>query len=147
MSLRALLLINRFSRHGQRHWQQAVDQLRVAGVMIVMPDPSLSIAEAIDRHAAEVDRVIVGGGDGSLNAAADALNASSESPRRHDRASAVPLQPALATTWSKRGWRTSAVASGRPVGLPDSRMALRNRLVEVRPYERNSYEMAAAPAL
>jgi len=82
-----------------------------------------------------------------LNTAADALNASSESPRRHDRASAVPLQPALATTWSKRGWRTSAVASGRPVGLPDSRMALRNRLVEVRPYERNSYEMAAAPAL
>jgi len=73
MSLRALLLINRFSRHGQRHWQQAVDQLRAAGVMIVMPDPSLSIAEAIDRHAAEVDRVIVGGGDGSLNAAADAL--------------------------------------------------------------------------
>ncbi len=71
MHQRALLLINRHSRQGQRLGAQAVAQLYELGFeLTVVPvrNPQ-HLSEVICRHQDKVDLVIVGGGDGTLNAA------------------------------------------------------------------------------
>ncbi|WP_420911624.1 diacylglycerol kinase family protein, partial [Winslowiella iniecta] len=73
MSRRALLFINRQSRNGARSADMAMAALRQHDIEIVHPDPSLTLSEAIYASAGHVDLIIVGGGDGSLNAAANAL--------------------------------------------------------------------------
>lgn len=67
-----------------------------------------------------------------LYADADALNASSERPRRQVSASKSPQQPAVSTTWSNIvSMRASPVRLSK--GLPDSSMAPRKRFVVVWP--------------
>ncbi|MBK1660742.1 lipid kinase [Paracraurococcus ruber] len=74
---RALLLINRKARSGEEQAEAAEAALREVGIEPVpadMPDGT-SCAEAIARGVArgDVDRVVVGGGDGTLNAAIPGL--------------------------------------------------------------------------
>lgn len=77
MSKRALLVVNPQSRCGSAGVDVAIAQLRKRGVEILEPklERPEQIQELIRRHCNEVDCVIVGGGDGSMNAAAPALMA------------------------------------------------------------------------
>lgn len=75
MAQRALLLVNRHARHGQEHLAAAINQLKASGFELLeepMENPR-HLPEVIRRHQHQVDLVIVGGGDGTLNAAVDAL--------------------------------------------------------------------------
>lgn len=75
MPRRALLIVNRKSRNGSSDLHAVADRLKCSG-MDVLPwalDRPGQIPEMIRRHAADVDLTIIGGGDGSLNAAAPAL--------------------------------------------------------------------------
>lgn len=75
MPARALFLVNRRSRSGASDIEAARQYLLDAGIALVEPesDSARGIAQAIRRHRAEVDLVIIGGGDGSMHAAAPAL--------------------------------------------------------------------------
>lgn len=72
---RALLLINRKSRKGRKLAKPAIAQLQAAGFELIQPelDRHSDYSELILAHRDRVDLVIVGGGDGSLNAAARGL--------------------------------------------------------------------------
>lgn len=75
MSPRALLLINRHARQGQKSLTEAIECLKTSGFDLIEestehPD---RLTETILRYRERVDIVIVGGGDGTLNAAVDAL--------------------------------------------------------------------------
>ena len=72
---RALLLINRHSRSGTDGAEEAERLLKSHGLALIVEhiENLQMIQEAIGRHAGQVDCVIVGGGDGSLNAAAGQL--------------------------------------------------------------------------
>lgn len=75
MPKRALLIVNRKSRSGTSDLNTVTERLKQSGIDVLpwtldRPD---RIPEIIRRHAADVDLVVVGGGDGSLNAAAPAL--------------------------------------------------------------------------
>ncbi|HEY9780866.1 MAG TPA: lipid kinase [Leptolyngbyaceae cyanobacterium] len=75
MSQRALLLVNRHARHGQNRITEAIKQLKKLGFDLQeesMDNPQ-QLPELIRRYQNRVDLVIIGGGDGTLNAAADAL--------------------------------------------------------------------------
>jgi YegS/Rv2252/BmrU family lipid kinase len=71
----ALLLINRGSRQGDADLRPALDLLHRAGVEVikVSSDDPRDLQQAIAEHRDAVDRVVVGGGDGTLNAVVDAL--------------------------------------------------------------------------
>lgn len=71
----ALLLVNPNSRRGKESLPQVRELLDKAGVRYseLPEDTSEKPSEAIARLAPGLDRVIVGGGDGSLNAAARGL--------------------------------------------------------------------------
>jgi len=71
----ALVLINQGSRQGDADLLPALDLLRDAGLEVIevsSGDPR-RLQQAIAEHRDQVDRVVVGGGDGTLNAVADAL--------------------------------------------------------------------------
>ncbi|MBE9129489.1 MULTISPECIES: lipid kinase [unclassified Coleofasciculus] len=72
---RALLLINRQSRQGQQRLSRALDCLKAEGFdAIAEPtDEPQQLSEIIRRYRDQVDLVIIGGGDGTLNAAAQGL--------------------------------------------------------------------------
>ncbi|MDZ8091783.1 MAG: lipid kinase [Nostoc sp. DedQUE05] len=75
MSSRALLLVNRHARQGQKGLSEAIQSLKTLGFDLIeesTEDPK-HLAEVILRHKDRVDLVIIGGGDGTLNAAVDAL--------------------------------------------------------------------------
>ena len=75
MSHRALLLVNRHARHGNEQLSAAIDQLKTLNLELLeesTEEPG-QLAELIRRYQHQVDLVIVGGGDGTLNAAVDAL--------------------------------------------------------------------------
>ena len=75
MKRRALLLVNPQSRRGQEAEEIAIAQLQQLNVDLLIP-PRASAKEYPDliRHyQSEVDLVIVGGGDGSVNAAVDGI--------------------------------------------------------------------------
>jgi diacylglycerol kinase (ATP) len=75
MSSRALLLINRHARQGQKSLSEAIHYLETLGFNLIeesTEDPK-HLSEVILRYQHQVDLVIVGGGDGTLNAAVDAL--------------------------------------------------------------------------
>jgi YegS/Rv2252/BmrU family lipid kinase len=69
-SRRALLLANPKARRGAEGVQEALDVLRGAGMELLVEEigNSKEIADHVRRHAAEVDLVILGGGDGTINA-------------------------------------------------------------------------------
>ncbi len=67
----ALLLINRYARRGEERLAAAVQHLQAAGIEFLdVPIASpQEISETIRHYRQAVDRVIIGGGDGTLNAA------------------------------------------------------------------------------
>jgi len=69
MSRRALLLVNPHARHGAQALPQALTCLREHGFELT----EVHSAHAIRRRHDQADLVIVGGGDGTLNAVADVL--------------------------------------------------------------------------
>jgi diacylglycerol kinase (ATP) len=72
---RALLIVNRKSRSGAASIDAGIQQLKRHGIEIIEGKPRRAneIPELIRRHRDVVDCVIIGGGDGSMNAAASAL--------------------------------------------------------------------------
>ncbi|MGH7005601.1 MAG: lipid kinase [Alphaproteobacteria bacterium] len=72
---RALVLVNPFARRGRNSLAQVRDLLLQAGIQIVEETPGRdqTLSDMIRKHAHDVDFVIVGGGDGSLNDAAQGL--------------------------------------------------------------------------
>lgn len=75
---RALLIVNRYSRSGQSDLDAVNERLKQAGLAVemVFPENPRSITELIQVYQHDCDRIIIGGGDGTLNAAAEALLAS-----------------------------------------------------------------------
>jgi diacylglycerol kinase (ATP) len=73
MNRRALLLVNRHSRRGADAEPVARAALEERGFDLTIPEGDIGPSAAIRAHAAWVDLVIVGGGDGSLNAAIPGL--------------------------------------------------------------------------
>ena len=75
MKQRALFLVNRQARRGAQNIELAAQKLRRSGfdlVEVPTENPS-QLSEVIRRHERSVDLVIVGGGDGTLNAAIGGL--------------------------------------------------------------------------
>ena len=72
---RALLVANRHSRAAAGKLPDAVARLEAAGIVIVHVEPAsrAEVADVIHRKADRVDAVVVGGGDGTLNAAVPAI--------------------------------------------------------------------------
>jgi diacylglycerol kinase (ATP) len=72
---RALLLVNRHARKGQQQLEAAIDQLQKLGLVLTEEptDHPDHLPEMIRHHRDRVDLVIVGGGDGTLNAAVQGL--------------------------------------------------------------------------
>ena len=75
MPSRALLLVNPRARRGGEGPEEIAAGLREAGLdLVVEPsDDPTACPGLIRRHAGEVDRVIVAGGDGSINLAVQVL--------------------------------------------------------------------------
>lgn len=75
MSQRALLLINRHARQGQQDLTSVIEQLKGFGLTLIeaSTEDRQQLPELIRRHRDQVDLVIVGGGDGTLNAAIEGL--------------------------------------------------------------------------
>lgn len=73
--MRALVVVNARSRRGSEDFAAFVDTLRGEGheVLALRLTDCAEVDRAIRGHAALVDVVVVGGGDGTLNAAAEAL--------------------------------------------------------------------------
>ncbi|GAB1539419.1 lipid kinase [Scytonema sp. NUACC21] len=75
MRHRALLLVNRHARQGEKRLPEAIRCLEQLGIELIQEttERPQDIHEIILRYRHEVDFIIVGGGDGTLNAAVDAL--------------------------------------------------------------------------
>ena len=75
MSPRALLLVNRHARQGQERYEEAINCLNQLGLKIITESTEnpTQLGEVIRRYQQEIDLVIVGGGDGTLNAAVEAI--------------------------------------------------------------------------
>lgn len=75
MTKRALLLINRHSRKGRESFAQAVDHLYAHDLeLIIKPiKEAQELPLVIQQYQKHLDLVIVGGGDGTLNAIVDSL--------------------------------------------------------------------------
>lgn len=71
----ALLLVNQKARKGRSDLGQTVSRLRRGGIELIdeAVDGPQWLAKAIKFHHGKIDVVIIGGGDGTLNAAAEAL--------------------------------------------------------------------------
>ncbi len=75
-SIRALLIINPNSRRGaEADITEGIKLLESAGFVLIKADSKSAedTARLIDQHHQEIDVVIIGGGDGSINSAAAAL--------------------------------------------------------------------------
>lgn len=72
---KALLVVNRRARKGEQKLDEALEQLQHCGLkwIEVSPEAPEQIGDAIRHHREQVDRVIIGGGDGTLNAAIPGL--------------------------------------------------------------------------
>lgn len=75
MKRHVLFLINRHARHGQAELSEATDRLKQAGFVLIeeSTDDPQRLPDIIRQYRDQVDRVIVGGGDGTLNAAIEGL--------------------------------------------------------------------------
>ncbi|MEQ9354144.1 MAG: lipid kinase [Coleofasciculus chthonoplastes F3-SA18-01] len=71
----ALLLINRKSRHGQENLVETIRQLKELGFIVLeeLTEDPLKLPDIIRHYQHQVDLVIIGGGDGTLNAAIEGL--------------------------------------------------------------------------
>jgi diacylglycerol kinase (ATP) len=75
MCSRALLLVNRHARQGKKSLLEAIHYLEKLDLELVeesIENPQ-QLAETILKYQHQVDLVIIGGGDGTLNGAVDAL--------------------------------------------------------------------------
>lgn len=72
---RALLIVNTKARQGQTALDDVRTECQRGGISLVEVDCPRreDLADVVRAHAADVDLVILGGGDGTLNAAAPAL--------------------------------------------------------------------------
>lgn len=70
---RALIFANRRARRGGQSLRAAIERLNDAGIETIERDVSRSLSDNIRAEAKDVDMVILGGGDGTLNGAAAAL--------------------------------------------------------------------------
>ncbi len=70
---RALIFANRRARRGGQSLRAAIERLNDAGIETIERDVSRSLSDDIRAEAKHVDMVILGGGDGTLNGAAAAL--------------------------------------------------------------------------
>lgn len=72
---RALLIINRAARSGSASLQAGIERLKAQGIELIThhPEAAATVGHLIHQHRTEVDAVIIGGGDGTLNCAAAAL--------------------------------------------------------------------------
>ena len=70
---RALFLANAKARNGGAPLDAIRTILREGGLDLVEPEANPDCSETIARHAASVDLVVLGGGDGTMNAAAAGL--------------------------------------------------------------------------
>ncbi|WP_376697135.1 diacylglycerol/lipid kinase family protein [Wenzhouxiangella sp. EGI_FJ10305] len=69
-----LLITNPGSRSGGDDIEQAAERLRETGpVELVRPDQPRALPETIRHRGGEFDRIVLGGGDGTVNLALDAL--------------------------------------------------------------------------
>jgi YegS/Rv2252/BmrU family lipid kinase len=75
MTLRALLLVNRHARQGQASLSQAINYLKELDFQLIeeSTEHPKQLYQIIHKYKEQVDLVIVGGGDGTLNAVVDAL--------------------------------------------------------------------------
>lgn len=75
MNQRALLLVNRRARRGQDDLSRIVGRLKSLGLDLLEESisPPRDLPDTIRRYRDRVDMVIIGGGDGTLNAAIDGL--------------------------------------------------------------------------
>jgi diacylglycerol kinase (ATP) len=74
MPRRALLLVNKRARSGALPIDAAVAVLREAGIELVEPpDPAGTPLAEVVRRTEGIDSIVVGGGDGTLNAVASAV--------------------------------------------------------------------------
>lgn len=75
MRKRALLIVNRHARQGQDNASLAAESLTQAGLEVIEQTVkhSKGLSAAIRRYRDQVDLVIIGGGDGTLNSALDGL--------------------------------------------------------------------------
>ncbi len=75
MSHRALLFVNSHARQGQKPLSEAIDQLHTLGfeLMEESTENPGHLSDVIRRYQNQVDLVIIGGGDGTLNAAVEGL--------------------------------------------------------------------------
>jgi diacylglycerol kinase (ATP) len=75
MTKRALLLINRHARKGKENFAPAVDLLHQLDFELITAPikASTDLADLIRKYRSHIDLVIVGGGDGTLNAVVDTL--------------------------------------------------------------------------
>lgn len=71
---RALIFANRRARKGGQSLRAAIERLNDAGIETIERDVSRSLSDDIRAEARNVDMVILGGGDGTLNSAAAALH-------------------------------------------------------------------------
>ncbi|MDF2764122.1 MAG: Diacylglycerol kinase family enzyme [Rhodospirillales bacterium] len=75
MARRALLVVNRLSRSGDADLTSAIGCLKSAGLEVLpfgIDDPK-DIPKLIRAHRCRIDMVVVGGGDGTMNAACEAI--------------------------------------------------------------------------
>jgi diacylglycerol kinase (ATP) len=72
---RALFLVNRYARRGQQNLNLAIRMLKEMGFILVEPEIeiSTSLSDVIRHYQGQVDLVIIGGGDGTLNACVEGL--------------------------------------------------------------------------
>ncbi len=75
MTQRALLLVNRHSRRGYKTLSQVVSQLQALGFELFeeSTEKAQQLSDLIRSYRDRVDLVIIGGGDGTLNAAIEGL--------------------------------------------------------------------------
>ncbi|MBD2064845.1 lipid kinase [Funiculus sociatus GB2-A5] len=75
MNRRALLLVNRHARRGKEALAQAVSKLQELGIDLQeeSTEKPKQLPDIIRRWSDRVDLVIIGGGDGTLNAAVDGI--------------------------------------------------------------------------
>jgi YegS/Rv2252/BmrU family lipid kinase len=75
MNRKALLLVNRYARKGQAQLSEAVEYLKRMGFELIeeSSEHPQQLPEIIQRHRDQVNLIIVGGGDGTLNAALEGI--------------------------------------------------------------------------